>query len=1114
MSGPYQGRSAPVRGAPSRPRHHLFPAAFTLGVAAAFAGCDARREEDRAAPEAPAPPRFADVAEASGLRFVHTTGATGRYHFPEIAGSGCGFFDYDGDGDLDVYAIQALDLDAPAVPGAGGNRLFRNDLRIAPDGRPELRFTDVTAEAGVGHRGYGMGLAVGDYDGDGDPDLYVSNFGPDVLYRNEGDGTFRDVTAEAFPGGAEPDWSTSCAFLDHDRDGDLDLYVARYVNFSLRDSKLCRSPSGRRDYCGPQSFDPVPDRLYRNEGDGTFRDVSAAAGLETAYGSGLGVVCADFDRDGLIDVYVANDGNANQLWMNRGDGTFRDTALEAGAAYNAAGQAEAGMGVTAADFDLDGDEDVFLTHLIGEHNTLLVNDGTGSFDDRTGEHGLAAPSWRYTGFGTLWSDLDNDGDLDLFVANGGVKIVEEVAGEPYPYGNPNQLFLNRGPPRFDYSDRSREAGAVFDLVETSRGAAFGDVDNDGDVDILVSHSNGPLRLLRNESGAERSWLIVRLAAAGGRSEQGAYVRLVRDGRPDLLRRAATDGSYLSANDPRMHFGLGEDEGQQAVVVTWPGGRVERFAGLAARTVHVLNEGTGAPDAGPAPVAAAPSAREPGGEAGAEAGTQVGDVPAGGLPPVPAFPFESMEPAVRLQFESARRRLEGDSLDPAANGELGMLFHAYGFHALAEPCYRRAVAFDPRSARFRSLLARALAARGAWDEASAEFARAEALGGADAASILQRADADRQAGRLDDALRGYERVQERWPRVAAAWCGAGRVYLQRGDAERARRNLARALDLAPEYSTARYALGQALRRLGRAEEALVELRLAEAQRDREPDLGDPVMAEVAALRRGADDALHRAIDLLRDGRVPEATALLEEAVRIDPELVEAHSQLGAARLLAGDLDRAAESLERALALEPGYVDALYNLGLVAHRRGDDARAVDLFSHAAEVRPRHFEAQRGLGTALHRMGRSAEAVAPLSAALELRPGDPRPYKDLAAVLGALGRHAEAIRALRQGVERLPGDASIADRLARELATCPDESQRDPQEALLIAEQVCRRTGDSVPQAIETRAVALAALGRFAEAVRALDEALASARRQGKEDLAAGLESRLERYRRGEP
>ncbi len=552
--------------------------AICVVVAALPAGCDS--SPAGVAPARPVgAPWFTDVGADSGIDFIHDVGATGEFRFPEITGSGCGFLDYDGDGDLDVFAVQAA--------GDGASHFYRNDAG---------RFTDVTAFTNVVQSGYGMGCSAADYDNDGDTDLFLTSYGPDVLSRNDGNGTFTDVTAKAFGGPLPERWSTSSAFFDYDRDGNLDLFVAAYVEYSDADNKACHGPSGRRDYCGPQSYEPMPDRLYRNQGDGTFTDSTRAAGIDRADGSGLGVAVADFDLDGWPDLFVANDGNANQLWMNRRDGTFEDTALLAGAAYNAAGQAEAGMGVTAADCDLDGDEDVFVTHLVGEHNTLWVNDGTGNFEDRTEAHRLAAPSFPYTGFGTLWADLDNDGFLDLFVANGGVKIVEADAGEPWPFGNPDQLFVNAGAPAFTFDDRSRDGGPAVSAVETSRAAAFGDYDDDGDVDILVSHSNGPLRLLRNDLGNRASWITLKLTGTtSNRDAIGALVTLERPGppeRPALLRRVGSDGSYLAANDLRVHFGLGADEGPQSVTVSWPSGRAERFTRLAARLMHSLREGDG------------------------------------------------------------------------------------------------------------------------------------------------------------------------------------------------------------------------------------------------------------------------------------------------------------------------------------------------------------------------------------------------------------------------------------------------------------------------------------------------------------------------------------------
>jgi hypothetical protein len=560
-----------------------------------LAGC----EGDKSTQSVQAPPPgdpFVEVAAASGLAFRHFNGATGAYYQPEVFGPGVALLDYDRDGDLDVYLPQAGMLDPGQSPAqalfplpAGqppGDRLFRNELQ--PDGL--LRFTDVTATAGLGHAGYAQGVATGDYDNDGYTDLYVTAFGSNVLYHNQGDGRFIDVTDAA--GVDDPRWSTSAAFLDYDRDGDLDLFVANYVHFTVAGNKQCAGGDGTLDYCGPQSYRPVRDRLYRNEGDGRFTDVSDAAGLGVAFGPGLGVTCADFNGDGWQDIYVANDGDDNQLWINQGDGRFENTALMAGVAINAYGKAEASMGVTAGDFDGDGDEDLFMTHLDRETNTLYVNDGTGNFLDATDAHKLGRISLPYTGFGAEWLDFDNDSDLDLFVANGAVRIEEALRGQPYPYQERNQLIRNDGTDGF--SDRTEQSGPALALVEVSRGAAFGDLDNDGDIDIVVANNNGPTRLLRNNTDGDNHWLTARLqGTSSNRAGLGARVAVLRAGKPPLWRRAHTDGSYLSASDARVHFGLGADAGVQAVGVVWPQGTREIWRDVSVDSFITLQEGSGA-----------------------------------------------------------------------------------------------------------------------------------------------------------------------------------------------------------------------------------------------------------------------------------------------------------------------------------------------------------------------------------------------------------------------------------------------------------------------------------------------------------------------------------------
>lgn len=522
--------------------------------------------------------RFVEDAERSGLDFTHVNGMVGNYWLAEVIGSGVAVLDFDNDGWLDLWVVQG----GPFGDRSGTlpqDQLFRN-VTVAG----ELRFSNVTAASGVHATGYGMGIATADIDNDGDFDVFLANYGANQLYENLGDGRFKDITQAS--GLAGTDWSIAASFADFDGDGWTDLYVANYVEFDLDSHKVCHDLAARPTYCTPEVYRSTSDRLYRNLGNGRFQDVTRAAAVEGSHGGALGVVAADFNGDGRIDFYVANDAAENLLWLNRGDGSFVNRALLTGVAVNGNGQAEASMGIAAQDFDGDCDVDIFLTHLAAETNTLYVNEGGGWFSDRSNSTRVAASSAPFTGFGTGWFDADNDGDLDLFSANGAVTALPDqlAAGSDYPLQQVNQLWLNDGRGRY----RESAGGPAFKLEEVSRGAAFGDLDNDGDIDIVVTNNRGQARLYRNDS-PRAHWLGVELSD-GFASRLGSRARL--EANPCGYRRAATDGSYASASDPRLVFGLAGDAAAQYVRVQWVDGSEEAYGPLAADRYHRLRRGQG------------------------------------------------------------------------------------------------------------------------------------------------------------------------------------------------------------------------------------------------------------------------------------------------------------------------------------------------------------------------------------------------------------------------------------------------------------------------------------------------------------------------------------------
>jgi len=511
---------------------------------------------------------FEEVAAERGLSFEHQKGGEVRYWFPEIMGPGVGVLDYDRDGDMDLYMVQSGDLKAGSLAAGGGeaNRLFVND--------GSGNFMEAEMSSGAFDRGYGMGCACADYDGDGWTDIYVTNVGPNALLRNLGDGNFTDTAETARVN--DPNWGTSCAFLDIDRDGDLDLFVTNYLNWSESVEIDCMSAFGDPDYCHPNNYNsPAKDVLYQNDGDGTFTDITRSSGVSEAFGNGLGVAPGDFNSDGFIDIYVANDMTANQLWMNQHDGTFKESGLLSGCAVNGQGAAEAGMGVVAFDADNDSDLDLYVTHLREQTNTLYLNQG-GGFTDKTSIVGLAGPSLRFTGFGTGAADFDQDGVLDLYAANGRVGKWKPQFLDSDPYAEPDQLYRGLGDARFE--EMKPQGGTADPHYATSRGMAFIDSDGDGDLDVVVGDNAGPARLLENIAPKQGSSALISVLEVSGAPAVGAIVT-VRAGALTLTRPVQPAFSYCSSSDPRVHFGLGDYKGTIDVKVTWVDGEVSESKGL-------------------------------------------------------------------------------------------------------------------------------------------------------------------------------------------------------------------------------------------------------------------------------------------------------------------------------------------------------------------------------------------------------------------------------------------------------------------------------------------------------------------------------------------------------
>jgi tetratricopeptide (TPR) repeat protein len=829
-----------------------------------------------------------------------------------------------------------------------------------------------------------MGCAVADYDNDGDPDLYLTAWGPNALYRNEGNSTFSDVTREA--GVGDPRWGTSAAFGDLDGDGSLDLYVANYVAFDLNDppggGRPCTGWKGLSVFCGPHGMEADSDVLYRNRGDGTFADLSQAAGVARFRYPALGVVFLDCDGDGDQDIYVANDSTPNLLFRNDGHWRLSEVGALAGVGYSEEGKAQAGMGVDAGDYDNDGDLDLLVTNFSDDVNTLYQNQGDGTFADATYGAGLGGEARPYLGWSTALADFDSDGWLDLFVANGHLYPQLEAHPLGLRYPQRNLLYWNQG----GIFRLAHEAGEALEVARVSRGAAFGDMDNDGDLDLAVVNLNDRAELLRNDGGNRHNWLGLDLVAAQGSQATGTLVRMV-SGDQVLMRPAKRNYGYLSSSDGRVLFGLGERERADRVEIRWPSGQVQVLERPQTRRYWLVRQGQ-------EPVVAAYS--------------RTGEDLLPPAAPLAAARQQSLPPAPPVQLPA--------QLPPEWS---------------AAVCYARVTDLY-RQGRYQEALHLGQLALGRYSEdARLHYALAvilySGLGRSqEAAEILEQALA------LGSSL----------PEVAQL---LGVAYLSLNQPDRAVPALERAASLAPDNWEIPYRLGLARNRQGQAKAAIAafEQAIALAPEEPMPYLHLARTSEQLGLRQMALEAQRRFAELKP---LQEEIERYRQAVAANPDHPAAHNGLALALALAGRLQEARAQLEQALALDSQYAQTHANLASVLQRLGEISSAIEHYRRAIQLDPNLAEAHYGLGMALYAVGRSTEALQALERALALRPDYVMAHINRGVLLDEENRLEEAIAHFRRAVALAPDDARAANNLVIALARAGqvEKAQEELQQA----------------------------------------------------------------------
>ena len=923
--------------------------------------------------------QFVDVTQQSGLHFLHRNSATPFKYLIETMTGGVAIFDFDQDGWMDIFFVNGARVKDPQPDGEPldksrpeyWNRLFRNNH----DGT----FTDVTEKAGLQGRGYGMGVATGDYDNDGYPDLFVTNYGECILYHNNRDGTFSDVTEKARI--HTEGWATSAAFLDYDNDGYLDLFVSRYMEWNFRAGSLfCgfNIPGGRA-YCHPDEFEAISNYLFHNNGDGTFTDVSEASHIKASKGKGLGVSIADFNNDGFMDIYVANDAQPQFLFKNNGDGTFTEVGVMAGVGYSEMGNTFAGMGTDFADLDDDGFPDIVTTALPYQLFSFFHNNGNGTFTYESMTSNLGEITRLFSGWGMRIFDYDNDGSKDLFVAASHVMDNIEVTSPHLSYKQ-KPLLLKRSEGNF--VDVSARSGEIFSRAYASRGAAFGDLDNDGDVDIVVSNCNGDAYLARNEGGNRNHWIALDLRGTkSNRDGIGAKVMLTSQSGKTQFNMVSTTASYLSANDRRVFFGIGKEEAIKQVRIQWPSG-IEQVltAPKPDQFLKVEEPATGSVRIITTPRTEAPGERQP--------PTTIGRIGDGKSP-------------------STRAR---DQQTVSAQYRIGQALLKEGKNAEAAEAFEKAVALDPGSLEAHLALGISLARQGKekFGQAMDQFLTILQVNPKHVDARINISHLMELEGNLSEALALFQETIPLIPQNADARLMLGQKQYALEKYPEAIQSFRKALDLDPKLSGGHYYLGLAL--VGSRD-------LTAAVKEFEAALADDPKDANAHYQLGKL--------LLELHQLPQAESHLEEAVRLKSGMAQAYTELGKLYAQQDKVEEAEKSYQSAVRLRPDLVKAPEELAALLKSKGREEEAqpyLDRVRHLTEQvsNARLADSANSQGLQLMKEGKLDEALKAFTEALMKDPSNAAVAYNQGLVLARLNRLPEAAQAFRLSIRLHPGFA----------------------------------------------------------------------------------------------